>query len=53
MKLCDDGHDEVCFEGRDCPACLIKEELEKEIADLTDCNIHLENEVRFLEQDNG
>ncbi len=21
MNLCDDGHDEVCYEGRKCPCC--------------------------------
>lgn len=21
MELCSDGHDEVCFESRNCPAC--------------------------------
>jgi hypothetical protein len=21
MTLCDEGHDEVCYEGRNCPAC--------------------------------
>jgi transcription initiation factor IIE alpha subunit len=27
MNLCSDGHDEVCHEGKDCPACEIKGEL--------------------------
>ena len=27
MTLCSDGHDEVCYEGRDCPACKIADEL--------------------------
>lgn len=26
MNLCDDGHDEVCYEGRECPACELKQE---------------------------
>lgn len=37
MNLCSDGHDEVCYEGRDCPCCeLIKtnSDLEDEIYDL-------------------
>ncbi len=21
MNLCSDGHDEICYEGRQCPAC--------------------------------
>lgn len=24
MELCDDGHDEVCFDSRECPACALK-----------------------------
>ena len=27
MTLCSDGHDEVCYEGRDCPACELKDQL--------------------------
>jgi len=27
MNLCEDGHREVCYESRDCPACAIKDEL--------------------------
>ena len=26
MNLCNDGHDEVCYEGRNCPACVEIEE---------------------------
>jgi hypothetical protein len=26
LNLCSIGHDEICFEGRDCPACEIKTE---------------------------
>lgn len=42
MNLCDDGHDEVCFDSRHCPVCeIIKdnkdyvEKLQDEIGDLT------------------
>lgn len=37
MNLCSDGHDEICFEGKYCPACEIKQQrdaLEKELEDL-------------------
>jgi hypothetical protein len=37
MTLCSDGHDEVCFEGRSCPACELRDEikeLEKKIENL-------------------
>jgi len=27
MNLCSYGHEEVCYEGRDCPACKILDEL--------------------------
>jgi len=27
MKLCDDGHEEVCYEGNRCPACEALNEL--------------------------
>lgn len=25
MNLCSDGHQEVCYEGRVCPACALRE----------------------------
>ena len=29
MNLCSDCHGEVCYSGRDCPACELVRELEK------------------------
>ena len=30
MNLCSSGHDEICYEGRNCPVCvLISEKVEK------------------------
>lgn len=29
MNLCNDGHDEICYEGRKCPACVLKDENEE------------------------
>jgi HAMP domain-containing protein len=29
MDLCDDGHEEVCYEGRGCPMCDKQEEVER------------------------
>ena len=26
MDLCDDGHNQVCYEDRNCPACQMKDE---------------------------
>jgi hypothetical protein len=31
MTLCEDGHPEVCFDGRNCPVCEIIKEKDKEI----------------------
>lgn len=39
MRLCDDGHEEVCYEGKDCPVCDAIAELreaEEQIRDLTE-----------------
>lgn len=33
MNLCDDGHDEVCYEGKYCPACELNRELLETIED--------------------
>ena len=29
MTLCDNGHDEVCYEGKYCPACKLKDEIDQ------------------------
>lgn len=49
MTLCDDGHDEVCFEGRTCPCCYVMKEKEDEIDGLNRDISSLESEVRDLE----
>lgn len=41
MTLCDTDHDEVCYEGKKCPAC----ELVREIESLTERLIQLQNEI--------
>jgi hypothetical protein len=28
MNLCSEGHDEVCYEGRNCPVCDLKDQLD-------------------------
>ena len=33
MQMCDDGHDEVCYEVRECPVCFEMFRLEDEIKD--------------------
>jgi hypothetical protein len=47
MDLCSNGHDEVCYEGRNCPACLIKEDR----GYLEDDLIKLETKIRELEEE--
>lgn len=44
MNLCSDKHDEICYEGRTCPLCTIREDLEKEIEDLKKAVEDLEKE---------
>ena len=55
MELCSDGHNEVCFEGRDCPICLMVNDYEQQIYDLRYTIDILEDEVKDLkmEADNG
>jgi len=36
MDLCSDDHDEVCYEGRICPACSLRDDLDQEIEQLND-----------------
>ena len=37
LNLCSDGHDEICYEGKICPACALVtdiEELQRRLEDL-------------------
>jgi len=43
MELCDNGHDEICFETVYCPLCEIKEELTNTLADCEELNNKLES----------
>lgn len=45
MELCEDGHDQVCFDGRNCPAC----ELLKTISDMEDQVFDLNEKIKELE----
>ena len=47
MELCSVNHDEVCFETSDCPACLVKEEMQEKIDELQE-----ENDRLTIECDN-
>jgi transcription initiation factor IIE alpha subunit len=47
MELCDDGHDEVCYESRNCPVCQKIEEIDK----LKDTISELEDEIERLNEE--
>jgi hypothetical protein len=49
MILCDDGHDEVCYDGRNCPAC----ELLKEIGKIEEITADLRDEIEELMKERG
>ena len=44
MNLCSDGHDEICHEGRECPAC-------NAIAEKVTKIEELENRIQVLEDE--
>jgi hypothetical protein len=56
MTLCSEGHDEICYEGRECPACLLKEDRDwfeeedskkdEKIKELNDKIMGLEDKIR-------
>ena len=55
MTLCSENHDEVCYEGRDCPACKLfteTETLSGTIEDLRDEIAELKDSLKEL-QSNG
>jgi ribosome recycling factor len=45
MNLCSNIHDEVCYEGRNCPACEMRDNLQGTIDDLKKDNRSLEDEI--------
>lgn len=49
MNLCSDDHEEVCYEGRKCPACDIAETLQEEIDNLASTVDALQREVDEME----
>ena len=48
MNLCSDGHDEVCYEIRNCPACDVGVDKDREISDLENQMADLRAEVEEL-----
>lgn len=45
MNLCSDTHDEVCFEGRECPACEVINKLTKDLEAAVDMVTSLEQTI--------
>lgn len=52
MNLCSDNHDEISFEGRNCPACEIISDKDSKISDLEDTILNLKSEIEELKESN-
>jgi hypothetical protein len=50
MYLCDRGHDEVCYDGRNCPVCEAMKDAEKTEEKLTDEIESLTDEIESLKE---
>lgn len=52
MRICDDGHDEMVYEGDSCPGCVLLEDidnLESKLRKSDEEYNQLDDEKRFLE----
>jgi hypothetical protein len=49
MNLCSSTHDEICFDGHACPLCATKEDLNRQISDLTDERDSLQRQLDEIE----
>lgn len=49
MNLCSNGHDEVCFEDRKCPVCVMEAEMQRKLDNMGDENNTLLDTIRDLE----
>jgi cell division protein FtsB len=49
MNICSKFHEEVCFEDRKCPVCVIIEDKDRQIDELKDEVSSLKHEVSRLE----
>ena len=45
MELCSDNHEEICYEGRECPLCEVKDDLLREVERLTAKVENLEDQI--------
>jgi len=53
MYLCDDGHDEVCYDASHCPVCEEQKrisDLEDEVFDLKEERDDLKNQIAELKE---
>jgi hypothetical protein len=50
MNLCSDDHEEVCYEGRNCPACEVRTDLRSEVKDLERKVDDLENQIQEINE---
>lgn len=54
MILCDDGHEEICYEVGHCPLCRAEESIRKLESDLEDSRVELQDaeaEIQKLEDE--
>ena len=42
MELCSDGHNEVCYDGRFCPVCEKKDEIEEYKEEVDNLNTQID-----------
>lgn len=49
MNICSDNHGEVCYGGRNCPACEVMSAHESTISKMLDYESGLENRIGELE----
>ena len=56
MELCSDNHEEICYEGKECPLCNVmekKDELENKIEDLDMKIVELNEKIEGLNDEIG
>jgi hypothetical protein len=47
FPACDDGHDEVCFEKKNCPVCLIIDQMKDLLSEIKELNL----EIKMLNEE--
>jgi len=53
MNLCSDDHEEVCYEGRDCPVCEVRKVKNETIEELKSRIESAESEISDLASENA